>query len=66
MKTYDSERKELFDWMTKATKEYFEKSRKAHKEGYTGRDSEANREFLEAQREYVLKMRALKKKYGIE
>ena len=66
MKTYDSERKELVDWMAQVTNEYFTKARKTDKEGRTGRDSEATREYSEAQREYVLKMRALKKKYGIE
>ena len=66
MKTYDSERKELFDWMTQVMNEYFEEGRKDLKEGNLQRDSEANRKFLEAHMEYNRKLIDLKKKYGIK
>lgn len=66
MKTYESERKELFDWMNRATDEYFDEVKNVLKKGNVERDGEANRKHLAIHREYIQKMRALKKKYGIE
>lgn len=65
MKTYDVERKELFDWLNQETEKYFSEVKKAIKENRIQLDSNANSDYLKAHREYNQKLLALKMKYGI-
>ncbi|MCI5728625.1 MAG: hypothetical protein MR374_03660 [Clostridia bacterium] len=65
MKTYDVERKELFDWLNQETEKYFSEVKKAIEENRIQLDSNANSDYLKAHREYNQKLLALKMKYGI-
>ena len=65
MKTYDVERKELFDWLNQETEKYFSELKKAIEENRIQLDSNANSDYLKAHREYNQKLLALKMKYGI-
>ena len=65
MKTYDVERKELFDWLNLETEKYFSEVKKAIEENRIQLDSNANSDYLKAHREYNQKLLALKMKYGI-
>ena len=65
MKTYDVERKELFDWLNQETEKYFSEVKKAIEENRIQLDSNANSDYLNAHREYNQKLLALKMKYGI-
>lgn len=65
MKTYDIERKELFDWLNQETEKYFSEVEKAIEENRIQLDSNANSDYLKAHREYNQKLIALKMKYGI-
>ena len=66
MKTYDSERTELYEWLKQQQAEYSNAFWKAAKEKRVHRDSEANRKYKEAVREYNKKLLALKGKYGVK
>ena len=65
MKTYDVERKELFDWLNQETEKYISEVKKAIEENRIQLDSNANSDYLKAHREYNQKLLALKMKYGI-
>ena len=65
MKTYDVERKELFDRLNEETEKYFSEVKKAIEENRIQLDSNANSDYLKAHREYNQKLLALKMKYGI-
>ena len=65
MKTYDVERKDLFDWLNQETEKYFSEVKKAIEENRIQLDSNANSDYLKAHREYNQKLLALKMKYGI-
>lgn len=65
MRTYDVERKELFDWLNQETEKYFSEVKKAIEENRIQLDSNANSDYLKAHREYNQKLLALKMKYGI-
>ena len=65
MKTYDVERKELFDWLNQETEKYFSEVKKTIEENRIQLDSNANSDYLKAHREYNQKLLALKMKYGI-
>lgn len=67
MNTYDSEKRELFEWLQKKTAEYdaaWEKQFEEH--GVQGRDSELTRKHQLDVQEYNRRFQELKKKYGIE
>ena len=69
MKTYDSERKELFAWLIKRTEEYQKKcDEKYWVNGHYigGQDCPENLEHAADVREYNRRLMELKKKYGIE
>ena len=63
MKTYDSERKELYNSILEKRKEYLLAE---EKEKPTGMDSNANEQFNLHYQEYIRKLKALRKKYNIE
>ncbi len=65
MNTYESEKKELYDWLLEKDKEYHAAEKKEEKTGLK-RDSEANYQFQLTIQEYNKKLRELKKKYGIK
>ena len=69
MKTYDSERKELFDWLLERTRENEKKWEEKYivNGRYTGgQDSPETWEHAEDVREYNRRLMELKKKYGID
>mgnify|MGYP005786582069 CR=1 FL=1 len=66
MKTYDSEKKELVDWMRQKDDKYFEAAMKEIREHGVKRDSKLNYEHHLDVQEYNRRLRELKKKYGVE
>jgi len=61
MKTFESEFKELSDWLFERTDIYFENMEKEKPKGH---DSQAEYERTQDIREYNRRLDALKKKYG--
>lgn len=66
MKSYESEKEELNNWMRERTRHYYETDAKWRKEHGNHRDSEPNKTFLFDVQEYNRRLRELKEKYGIE
>ena len=66
MKTFESEKKELFDWLCGEQKRYDDALEERRKKGIFSRDSEAGLRYQEARLEYNKKFLALKKKYNIK
>ena len=63
MKTYDSERIELNNWIMEKRSECLAAERQEKPKGF---DSKANHQLQEYVREYNRKLTALKKKYHID
>ncbi len=66
MKTYDTERKELFDWLLVKTAEYETRQDKEIKDRGLQRDSDSTWQYHYTVMEYNRKLIELKKKYGIK
>lgn len=65
MKTFETEKRELFDWLTEEQKRYFDAVDEMHAKGIFSRDSEAGLRYREATFEYNRRLVALKVKYNI-
>lgn len=66
MKSFESEKRELFDWLCKEKEKYRNAVKKMRSEGIISRDIEAGLEYQKAKLEYNQKLLALKKKYNIK
>lgn len=66
MKTYESEKKELFDWLCAETAEYFKALKKEETEKGLSRDSELDIKQHNVEMEYNKKLIELKRKYNIK
>ena len=66
MNTYEEELATLRAWTRQKADEYAAEESKEIKSGLYGRDTPAGRKLTSLNREYVLKVRELKKKYHIE
>ena len=66
MKTYESERRELFEWRLKESSEYFKALKKDREKGIFSKDSERNMKMHEIDMEYNRKLLELKRKYNVE
>lgn len=62
MKTYDSERKELYNWLQATFDEYFFVVKKERRPEEIGKLERQQQEYV---REYNAKLKALKEKYNI-
>lgn len=63
MKTFDSERKVLYEWLLAKRDECRKAEEEEKPQGY---DSKANHQFQLYVREYNDKLKALKKKYNVK
>ena len=66
MKTYESERKELFEWLQKETSQYYAAVEKDMKEKKFSKDSEHGKKQHETEMEYNRRLLELKRKYKIK
>lgn len=63
MKTYDSERTELYNWLQSKFDEYFSAVKKERRSEEIGKLERQQQEYV---REYNEKLKALKKKYNVK
>lgn len=63
MKTYDSERTELYNWLQATFDEYFSAAKKERRPEEIGKLERQQQEYV---REYNEKLKALKKKYNVK
>lgn len=65
-KSYEEEKRALFDWLCEKVNEYHDKVEEMHANGIFSLDSEAGLECEKARMEYNEKLIALKKKYNVK